>query len=423
MNLSRRDVLRTSAAATAAIAFGTVANAQEAVEPVSVCVMGVNGRGQAHAHAYAGIKGAQVKYICDVDSNVANKCAADIEKRTGKKPQVLSDIRKALDDQALTAISIAAPDHWHAPATILALKAGKHVYCEKPCSHNAHEAELMMEAAKKYNRQVQIGTQRRSTPGFIKAVQLLHDGALGKLTLARTWYTAARGSIGHGKAVPVPGFLNWELWQGPAPEKEFHDNYVHYKWHWFWHWGTGELGNNGVHMLDLCRWGLGVDYPRKVTSMGGRYSFDDDQQTPDVNVVTYDFGDKLITWECRSCQPRGYEGNEGVGVEFYGPKGTLVMEDKNWTLYDNKNKVLKQEKTGFMDPPHFQNFVDAIRGQAKLTCPVEDGAHSTLLCHYGNIAWKLGRTVELDPQTHQPADKEAQGLWTREYRDGWAPTV
>jgi predicted dehydrogenase len=422
MTPTRRAVLKSTAAASAALAFGTVANAQETPERIVLCVMGTSSRGQSHANTLSSLPGVEIKYTCDVDDNNAAKCAALVEKKTGKKPQAIRDIRKVLDDKEITAITIATPDHWHTPAAILAAKAGKHVYVEKPCSHNPHEAVMLVQAARKYNRVIQVGTQRRSGPAFMQVIQMLREGIIGPVTFSRAWYNNARGSIGHGQPIPVPANLDWTMWQGPAPEKEFHSNYIHYDWHWFWNWGTGELGNNGVHALDICRWGLGVDYPKRVTSAGGRYCFQDDQETPDTNIVTFDFGDKLLTWEGRSCQLHGIEG-EGYGSAWYGQKGSLILTDRNYTIYDAKDKQVKQEKVGFNDKDHFQNFLEAIRGKAKLNCEAEEGAKSTMLCHYGNIAWRTGKTLDIDPQTHKPTDKEALALWSRQYREGWEPTV
>jgi predicted dehydrogenase len=239
----------------------------------------------------------------------------------GEKPKGVKDLRRVLDDPDIDAVSIAMPDHWHAPAAILACAAGKHVYVEKPGSHNGEESEWIVAAARKYKRQVQMGNQRRSWPWVQEAIKALHDGEIGQLYFARAWYTNHRASIGRGKPTPVPEWLDYSLWQGPAPERPFQDNVIHYNWHWFWNWGTGELGNNGVHAIDLARWGLGVDLPRRITCGGNRYHFQDDWETPDLYVATFDFGDKGIVWEGQSCDPRGFEG-EGFGVNFYGEKGT-----------------------------------------------------------------------------------------------------
>ncbi|MDA1180526.1 MAG: Gfo/Idh/MocA family oxidoreductase, partial [Planctomycetota bacterium] len=258
---------------------------------VIVGVMGLS-RGQYLASGFARQQNVEVKYVCDVDSTRIGPIAKKLESDTGKAPQQVGDFRRILDDQVC-----AAPNHWHAPATILACAAGKHVYVEKPCSHNPREGELMVEAARKYNRAVQMGCQRRSAEGWIEAVQRLHQGVIGRVYLARSWFAKPRGSIGIGVPGAVPPHIDYELWQGPAPRRPYLSNVLHYNWNWLWHWGNGELGNNGVHRLDLCRWAMDVDFPIRVTSSGGRYDWKDDQETPDTHAVCFEFPEnRQITW-------------------------------------------------------------------------------------------------------------------------------
>jgi predicted dehydrogenase len=260
-----------------------------------------------------------------------------------------------------------------------------------------------------------------------QGIQALHDGELGRVCFARAWYTNHRASIGHGKQVPVPEWLDYSLWEGPAPERPYQDNLIHYNWHWFWNWGTGELGNNGVHSLDLARWGLGVELPRRVTCGGNRYHYQDDWETPDVCVATFDFGDKGIAWEGQSCDPRGFE-EAGFGVNFYGEKGAMTISS-SVKIYDLKNKLVR-EIPGKWEGPlsnnavHFANFLDGIREGKALHAEIEEGQKSTLLCHLGNIAWRTGRTVNFDPATRKiSGDAEASALWKRSYREGWEPKV
>jgi predicted dehydrogenase len=419
--ITRREFLRRSTlagAAGAAFSLGVLG----ATDRVRLGFMGMNGRGSDLARSFAKFADVEIAYVCDVDERAIAKgrqsAAAD-----RPAPRAVRDFRRILDDPAVDALVIAAPDHWHAPAAILACAAGKHVYVEKPASHNAREGELAVAAARKFNRVVQVGTQRRSMPQIIEAMQKVRDGAIGRVLFARGWYTNTRGSIGRGRPAPVPAWLDWELWQGPAPERPFLDNIVHYNWHWFWHWGTGELGNNGIHALDLCRWGLGVDYPRRVTSGGGRYHFDDDQETPDTHVVTFDFGDKAIAWEGRSCQRHGYEGSM-FGAAFYGEKGTLVTDGASYTLFDADDKPGAKVGGSGSDEPHLRNFLDCVRSGARPTADIEEGHKSTLLCHVGNIAWRVGRTLNCDPETGRiKGDRSAARLWSREYRLGWEPKV
>jgi predicted dehydrogenase len=362
-----------------------------------------------------------------VDSRAVAKGVAAARKG-GQNPKGITDFRKALDDPGIDAVSIAAPDHWHTPAAILACAAGKHVYVEKPGSHNGQEGELIVSAARKHNRVVQMGNQRRSWPWVIDSISALHAGELGKLFFARCWYTNHRPSIGHGKTVPPPEWLDYSLWQGPAPERPYHDNVIHYNWHWFWNWGTGELGNNGVHSLDLARWGLQVDVPRRVTCGGNRYHYHDDWETPDVYVASFDFGDKGIAWEGQSCDPHGFEGT-GFGVNFYGEKGYMNIGTSSSKFYDLNNKLVREIRaqqdaiTGF-DSLHFSNFLETIRGNGRLNSAIEDGQKSTLLCHLGNIAWRTGHTVNYDSAAGGiVGDPEAGALWKREYRPGWEPIV
>ncbi len=406
-------------------------------EKLVVAVMGTNSRGAALAEGFARLPGAEVAYICDVDDQAINKGLTAVQKGgQKKKPKGIKDFRQALGDKSVDALVIAAPDHWHAPAAILALQAGKHVYVEKPCSHNPREGELLVEAAGKYQRVVQMGNQRRSWPYVIEAINEVKGGAIGRAYLARAWYANTRSSIGKGKAAPVPAGLDYELWQGPAPRQAFRDNLIHYNWHWFWHWGTGELLNNGTHFIDLCRWGLEVDYPVRVSSAGGRYAFQDDWETPDTQLTNWDFKDqKSITWEGRSCNGRNVEGVSG-GVAFYGEKGSLVVQGNGYTLYDNQNKELKKrsgDKTnpldatgpGFdLDADHLANFREAIRQGVRANSYIEDANKSVLLCQLGNIAHRVQRTLHCESATGKiTGDAEATALWGREYEPGWQPVV
>ena len=327
-----------------------------------------------------------------------------------------------LEDKTVDAISIAAPNHWHAPATILACAAGKHVYVEKPGSHNAREAELMAAAARQYDRKVQMGNQRRSWPGIIEMIEQLRGGVIGPIRYARCWYNSARGSIGKGKPAAVPASLDYELWQGPAPERPYMDNVVHYNWHWRWHWGGGELANNGVHALDLVRWGLGVDYPILVAFTGGRYHFDDDQETPDTGVASFDFGKCGVSWDVSSCLPR--TGENLPFVAFYGDGGSVTSDGSGYRVFDTKGKELARGSGPGGDKGHFENFVGAIRDGKPLAAEIGDAQRSTMLCHLGNMAWRSGRALRVNSADGTIADEEVRRkFWAREYRPGWAPKV
>jgi predicted dehydrogenase len=425
-SVDRREFLQSSAAASAVLsAAATISLARASApanEKIAIGVMGLS-RGSALAAAIAVQPNAEVAYLCDVDSRKLGPAIEAIAGKQSRKSQGVGDFRKILDDPAVDALAIAAPDHWHAPATILSCTAGKHVYVEKPCSHNPREGELAVATARKYKRVVQVGTQRRSWPGIIEAIEKLRSGAIGRVLYSRDWYANHRPSIGKGKLAPVPDWLDYSLWQGPAPERPFKDNYLHYNWHGFWHWGTGELGNNGVHALDLCRWGLGVDYPTRVASGGGKYRYDDDQETPDTHTVTFDFGGKSILWEGLSWSPRGMEG-ETFGVTFHGERGTMVVGGGGYHIYDLSNKEVSSGTGPAGDEVHMADFVASIRGDRRPHADIEEGHKSTLLCHLGNIANRVGRALDCDPKTGRiQHDDEAMRLWTREYRPGWEPTT
>jgi predicted dehydrogenase len=426
--INRRDFAKQTAAGALVVAAATRfprgRAADSANEKIVVAIMGTNGRGLDLAKGFTSQKNAEIAYICDVDDRAIKKGLDTTAQKQQKAPKGIKDFRKALEDKDVDALVIAAPDHWHSPAAIMACAAGKHVYVEKPACHNPHEGEMLVEAARKHKRVVQLGTQRRSMPGVIEAIDRLKSGEIGRVLFSRGWYNNTRPTIGNGKPAPVPEWLDYSLWQGPAPEREFRDNLIHYNWHWFWHWGTGELGNNGIHSLDVCRWGLGVDYPIRVTSGGGKYRYpQDDQQTPDTHVLTLDFGDKSITWEGRSWHRRGFE-QSMFGIAFYGEAGTMVIDGANYRIYDKADKEVASVKASGSELPHIQNFLECIRNGKKPNAQIEEGFKSTLLCNLGNIAWRTGHALHLDPKTHRIiGDPDAEALWSREYRPGWEPKV
>ena len=392
-------------------------------EEIAVGVMGLS-RGRALAAAFAKEAGVRVKYVCDVDSQRAESTAKLLAKDNQPTPVAITDFRKMLEDPDVDAIVNATPNHWHGPATIMACSAGKNVYVEKPCCHNPREGEWMIAAARKNKKAVQVGTQRRSGQGWQEAVKRLRAGVIGRVYLARAWYDNARGSIGTGKAASVPDNLNYDLWQGPAPRLPYMSNRVHYNWHWFWHWGNGEVGNNGVHTIDLCRWGLNCDFPTRVTSGGGRYHFEDDQETPDTHSVSFEFQDrKQITWEGKSCNRHG-----GDFIKFYGDGGTMaVTAGGDFTILDPRDKqVDSYQASARGDREHILNFLDAIRNDRplELNAEIAEGHKSTLLCHLGNIAQRTGRSLKCDPKNgHIRGDSQAMELWGRDYEPGWEPKV
>lgn len=447
MSETRRDFIRKTAAGVAAVSVGGVLpgfsarsyrGISGANEKVTLAIMGVNSRGTALAGTFAKQENCEIIIISDVDSRADQKCIASVEKITGKRPAAIPDFRKALERSDLDAIAIAVPDHWHAPAAILASKAGKNVYLEKPCSHNPNEGELLVAAQRKYRNVIQMGNQRRSFPNVAAGIAELKAGIIGRPYFAKTWYTNNRLSIGTGKTAPVPEWLNYDLWQGPAPRKPFKDNVIHYNWHWFWHWGTGEALNNGTHFVDLARWGLGAEYPVKVVSAGGRYRYQDDWETPDTQVISIEFPNNTsMTWEGLSCNGRPIEGST-VGVIFNGENGSLMINGSDeYFVYDLQGKLLKKvdSKTqidsrnatnpaGDLDSNHIRNFLDGIRLGTPLNADIAGGHKSTLLVQLGNIAQRSGHTLNIDPANgHIVNDPSAEKFWTREYEKGWEPSI
>ncbi len=448
MEESRRNFIKKAVLSTAAISLGGVLPAFSAKsynniiganERINIAMMGVNARGKALASNFAMQSNSQVVYLCDVDKRAIENCMPEVMKRQAHQPQITGDFRRALEDKNVDALVVAAPDHWHAPAAILASQAGKHVYLEKPCSHNPREGELLVDAVNKYKNVIQMGNQRRSWPNVAAGIQDLHDGIIGRPYFARTWYTNNRPSIGIGKVMPVPEWLDFDLWQGPAPRQAFKDNIMHYNWHWFWNWGTGEALNNGTHFVDIARWGLQVEYPTRVTSTGGRYAHKDDWETPDTQNIGIEFGDKaMISWEGRSCNGLKTDGAT-VGVIFYAEKGSLQINGDNaYQVFDLQGKLIKEVKDSnkvettsltnpsqILDAIHIQNFFSAIKEGKTLNSDIHAGHQSTLLVQLGNIAQRTGQSLQIDPKTGRILNnKQAmQKYWSREYQKGWEPRV
>ncbi len=442
---TRRDFLKQALTGTAMLSLGglglsakSYAKVVGANERIRVGAVGVHSRGSALAKNFAKISGCEVTNICDVDSRSLAKCAAAVEKIQNNKVKREKDVRKMLEDKDMDVVIIATPDHWHAPAALMAMKAGKHVYLEKPCSYAPHQGEILIQAAAKYRRLIQMGNQRRSWPNVIAGIEEIRQGTIGRVCFGKAWYTNNRKPIGIGKEVPVPEWLDWELWQGPAKRTAFKDNYVHYNWHWFWRWGTGEALNNGTHMVDILRWGMEEEYPSLVNSAGGRYYYKDDWECPDTQVINLEFEDgKAITWEGRSCNGRTVEG-ASVGAMFYGEKGSLLITGANaYKVYDLKNNLVKNVKSNVeidprnllnpsesLDAFHIQNLFDAIRKGTPLNADIVSGHKSTLMVQLGNIAQRVQRTLRIDPLNgHILGDKQANKLWTAEYEKGWEMTL
>jgi predicted dehydrogenase len=440
MESSRRDFIKKTALGATALGLGLNAASYARViganDRMNFAIAGLNSRGQALSAAALSVNDCTITAICDVDQRVLDQQSEKIKASTGKKVKTYDDIRVLLESKDVDAIAIATPDHWHAPMAIMAVQAGKDVYVEKPCCYDPGEGELLVAVQEKYGQVVQMGNQQRSGQVSIQAMKDIQEGVIGDVYLGKAWYSNNRGSIGHGQAVEVPDWLNWDLWQGPAPRETYKDNIVHYNWHWFENWGTGEINNNGTHEIDICRWALGVDYPIRVTSSGGRYHFDDDWQFPDTQFADFEFeGGKMITWEGRSCNVHPVY-DRGRGATIHGTEGTILLDRNTYELYDNKGNKVKEvtedqlsatmdtQGVGSLDTAHMANFVDAIRTGAKQNAPINEGYKSNLLCHLGNIAQETGRALNTDPNDgHILNDPEAMGYWNRSYEPGWAPTL
>lgn len=434
----RRTFIKT---ASAGVAGATLLGAARGVAAPSnrlvAAVMGVNSRGGVLATSFARAEGCEVGVICDVDERAISRSIKEVsEVATGRVPTGVVDVREALDNPDVDILVIAAPDHWHAPAAIMALQAGKHVYVEKPCSYNPQEGELLVQAQAYYNRVVQMGNQQRASMESAQVIDAINEGIIGRPYYGRAWYANTRGSIGRGKPAPAPDWLNYDLWQGPAPRMPYMDNLIHYNWHWFWHWGTGEICNNGTHEIDMCRWALGVDYPTKVTSAGGRYRYDDDWEFYDTQIASFEFEDnKTITWDGRSCNGRVVEGR-GRGASIHGDHGTVVIDRDGYIVYDQDNREIWRRSRatgeatldirggGGLTDRHIRNMLRVIRDDVPQNSPIDEGHKSTLLCHLGNIAQETGRTLHCDPSNgHIMGDDDAMKMWGRDYEPGWEVKV
>ena len=440
---TRRNFIKKTTAGTAAVTLGGMVfpnvgygNIRGANDQINCAVIGVRSRAKAHVIAINADPNAKILYNCDVDDLIIDEHNAWCQKNIGYVPKVEKDFRKILEDKDVDAIFIATPEHWHAPMAIMGLQAGKHVYVEKPCSHNPHENELLVAAQKKYGKKVQMGNQQRSAKTSIMAIKDIRNGIIGDVYKGEAYYSNNRGSIGIGKKIDVPKTLDWELWQGPAPRKDYKDNIHPYNWHWFRNWGTGEMHNNGTHEVDICRWALDVDLPESVTSFGGKYAYDDDWEFVDNQQVTFKFaGDKFITWTGHS---RGImkPDRPGRGVTIYGSKGSIQLDRNFYKLFDLGGNPIKFEFEGSasattntqgiggLDVDHVGNFFAGIRSDQSLNADINDASISTMLCHLGNMAQDAGETLKIDMATGQVLNNEkAMKSWKREYANGWEPKL
>lgn len=417
--LDRREFIQSTAALTAATALATGgAHAATPKERVRHAVIGTGGQGQNHARLFDSLDNCEVVGLCDVDPVRLQEARGKVDKDNQVK--LTTDFREILADETIDSVSIATCDHWHTPVALHALKAGKHVYVEKPCSHNVREGVVLLEAAKKTGKCVQHGTQSRSSEGIQAAVQYLRDGKLGKVRMAKAINHQLREAIGRAPVSNAPEGVNYDLWSGPAPLHEFTANRWHYNWHWFWDYGCGDIANDGVHQIDLARWGLGVEYPKRVVASGGQLFYDDDHETPDTQVVTYEYDDCYLLYEMRLWTNYPIEGHENGNV-FYGDNGRLDVGREGCIVTLNGKKP---EKIGGNPDTrdNMQNFIDAAAANdpGKLVAPISEGVISAALCHLGNVATRVGRPLEFDAAGVEcKGDREATNLLGREYRRGY----
>ena len=425
----RREFLKQAGLGLAAAASSQAGSANAAAgQKIVMGAIGCGGQGRGLARTFASRPDVRLAYVCDPDAKRAAQAAAEVEKICGKAPKPIADLREVLDDPAIEAVTVATPDHWHGPATILACDAGKHVYVEKPAAHNVREGRLMIEAARRKDRVVQVGTQSRSTAHVRQAIDLVRDGAIGKVLVAKAWNTQRRRDIGHAATSEAPGGFDYDLWIGPAPAVPFQPNRHHYTWHWWYDFGTGDMGNDGVHELDVARWGLGVEtHPSQVCAAGGKLFFDDDQQFPDTQYVLFDFpGDgafgsaRQLVYEQRLWTPYRQEGHEN-GVAFYGTEGVLfVGKNDGFRLFGPRNKLRDQAEGRADGAAHAANFLDCVRSGKRPNADIEIGHLSSSLCHFGNIATRKG-VLSIDAENERiVGNDQAASLIGRRYRDHWA---
>jgi predicted dehydrogenase len=427
---SRREFLeRASAGVAAATALysSPAWGARDANDKLVVGLIGCGGRGVHDAGLFRKTPNVELRYVCDVDENRLASAAKTLEVDSSR---AVRDLRRILDDKAVDAVVVTTPDHWHSPAAILACDAGKHVYVEKPISHNIREGRLLIEAAERNRTLVQHGTQCRSTPMMIEAVALLRQGLIGDVLMAKCWNVQRRGPLQPGRDTDPPAELDYDTWIGPATMIPYRTNRVHQRWTMWYHFGAGDMGNDGVHDIDYARWGLGIEtHPTRVSALGGKFRFDDDQEFPDTQQVTFEYpGDgrvgsqRLLIYEQRLWSTN-YPHNCDSGAEFYGTKGQMFLSRRGKVeVQGDRNAPLKLtvQPEPQNDAAHVQNFCDAIRGSAKLNADATTGHLSTTLCHLGNIATRVGRSLQFDPQREQiTGDEAANALIHREYREHW----
>jgi len=447
MTNSRRKFIKKTALGSAGIAVANSAMAMSARsynailganDRLNIAIAGLGRRMGAYIEPIA-LKGSNVKlvYLCDVMESQLLKGLKEFSEKIDYKPKLENDIRKVLDDSEVDVLINATPDHWHAPGSIMAMKAGKHVYVEKPCSHNMFENEQLVKASKHYNKVVQMGNQQRSSDHTIEVINEIHNGVIGTPYKAVAFYNNVRGEVPLQKKAPVPEGLDWDLWQGPAPRREYTFNTWDYNWHWYgWDYGTAETGNNATHELDVARWALQVGFPVHANVEADKRHFvNDGWEMYDTMEATFKFaGNKIIIWDGKSRNNYNTYGSDR-GTVIYGTEGTVFVNRNEYKLYDRKGEVIKSHDSasneagnalgggGDMSTKHIQNFFDGIRGKTKLNAPIVDASISNAMVHYANIAYRINSAFDIDDKTGYMFNKDAMGLWSRTYEPGWEPNI
>lgn len=437
---SRRSFLSGLAAVGVASTWSarSYASIVGANDRVNFAIAGLNSRAYAHLSALqANRKDARLTHVCDVDTVILARFAGKANAAMGEPAEPNQDFRKALASKDVDAISIATPDHWHTPMAILAMQAGKHVYVEKPCSYDPHEGIMLIEVVNKTGKVCQMGSQQRSSPHTIEIVGKIHNGLIGRAYWAETWYANDRKPIGIGKVVPVPATLDWDLWQGPAPRRDYQNNVHPYNWHWFRRWGTGETLNNGTHEVDIARWALNANWPDHVVASGGRYTAKDDWQFYDTLDVAINYPDQLLTWKGDCCSGKKTYGRDR-GIAVHGTEGTVIIDRAGYEIYDKHDKQTDAYKVSgpaatsasdlvgadSMTDMHFANFIDAIRTGAPLHQPIAQGNVAVTLMQLANISYFTQRGLQINSGSGAILnDAEAEGMTRRTYQEGWAPRV
>ena len=448
MATNRRDFMRNLTYSAVGVGFAGVAQGftaksynriMGANDRLNVALMGCGRRVSAYYDALKNKNNnVDLAYICDVMKKQREKVGKDLNGKVEGNAKLVADIHDVWNDKSVDAIFNATPDHWHAPGTWMAMQAGKHVYIEKPCSHNPREGELLVAFQQKYGKVIQMGNQQRSAKESQEIIAEIHKGVIGDVYKALAFYSNSRGAVPIEKKAPIPDGLDWDLWQGPAPHREYTDNTWDYNWHWYgWHWGTAETGNNATHELDVARWALQATYPEKVEVEAAKRHFANDGWVMyDTMDATFRFpGNKIIQWDGKSRSGYNTYGSDR-GTVIYGSEGTVFVNRNGYTLFDRMGKKVRDSKStgneagtalgggGDMTDAHVANFFNVIRGkETKLNSPIEEGAISQMMCHYANISYRIGKSFQVNTQNGHILDKDGMKLWDRQYEKGWEPKL